>query len=184
MEKMYMGFWRCLLHFFIILGVKVEKGVESLFQFLSFGHLLCRLFVFSDFSIVSDAKSTNTISQDIGAGVEQVDYFLDDNYNSLEQVTESLASADLESSNLIVGIDFTKSNEWTGARSFQRRCLHHIGHEQTSYEQAISIIGKTLPSFDEDNLIPVLDSEMRQHMTKKFLVSMMMIDFVMDLKKC
>ncbi|WJX89468.1 negative regulation of response to water deprivation [Trifolium repens] len=163
---MYMGFWRCLLHFFIILGVKVEKGVESLFQFLSFGHLLCRLFVFS------------------GAGVEQVDYFLDDNYNSLEQVTESLASADLESSNLIVGIDFTKSNEWTGARSFQRRCLHHIGHEQTSYEQAISIIGKTLPSFDEDNLIPVLDSEMRQHMTKKFLVSMMMIDFVMDLKKC
>ncbi|WJX62792.1 RING-type E3 ubiquitin transferase [Trifolium repens] len=147
MAKMYMGFWRCLLHFFIILGVKVEKGV----------------------------------------GVEQVDYFLDDNYNSLEQVTEALASAGLESSNFIVGIDFTKSNEWTcfvQARSFQRRCLHHIGHEQNPYEQAISIIGKTLPSFDEDNLIPVLDSEMRQHMTKKFLVSMMMRDFVMDSKKC
>jgi hypothetical protein len=44
--------------------------------------------------------------------------------------------------------------------AFQRRCLHHIGHEQNPYEQAISIIGKTLPSFDEDNLIPVLDSEM------------------------
>jgi E3 ubiquitin-protein ligase RGLG len=41
-----------------------------------------------------------------------------------------------------------------GARSFQRRCLHHIGHEQNPYEQAISIIGKTLSSFDEDNLIP------------------------------
>ncbi|KAK2388936.1 E3 ubiquitin-protein ligase RGLG2 [Trifolium repens] len=79
---------------------------------------------------------------------------IDDNYNSLEQVTEALASAGLESSNLIVGIDFTKSNEWTGARSFQRRCLHHIGHEQNPYEQAISIIGKTLSSFDEDNLIP------------------------------
>ncbi|KAK2375481.1 E3 ubiquitin-protein ligase RGLG2 [Trifolium repens] len=111
----------------------------------------------------------------------------DDNYNSLEQVTEALASSGLESSNFIVGIDFTKSNEWTcfvQARSFQRRCLHHIGHEQNPYEQAISIIGKTLPSFDEDNLIPVLDSEMRQHMTKKFLVSMMMRDFVMDSKKC
>jgi hypothetical protein len=27
-----------------------------------------------------------------------------------------------------------------GARSFQRGCLHHIGHEQNPYEQAISII--------------------------------------------
>lgn len=79
---------------------------------------------------------------------------IDDNYNSLEQVTEALAGAGLESSNLIVGIDFTKSNEWTGGRSFQRRCLHHIGHDQNPYEQAISIIGKTLSSFDEDNLIP------------------------------
>jgi len=29
-------------------------------------------------------------------------------------VTEALARAGLESSNLILGIDFTKSNEWTG----------------------------------------------------------------------
>ncbi|XP_015882382.1 E3 ubiquitin-protein ligase RGLG2 [Ziziphus jujuba] len=79
---------------------------------------------------------------------------IDDNYNSLEQVTEALARAGLESSNLIVGIDFTKSNEWTGARSFQRKSLHHIGDAQNPYEQAISIIGKTLSSFDEDNLIP------------------------------
>ncbi|KAE8124365.1 hypothetical protein FH972_019261 [Carpinus fangiana] len=79
---------------------------------------------------------------------------IDDDYNSLDQVTEALARAGLESSNLIVGIDFTKSNEWTGARSFHRRSLHHIGDEQNPYEQAISIIGKTLSSFDEDNLIP------------------------------
>ncbi|KAI4343688.1 hypothetical protein L6164_011007 [Bauhinia variegata] len=79
---------------------------------------------------------------------------IEDNYNSLEQVTEALAHAGLESSNLIVGVDFTKSNEWTGARSFQRRSLHHFGNEQNPYEQAISIIGKTLSSFDEDNLIP------------------------------
>ncbi|KAK4844607.1 hypothetical protein QYF36_022241 [Acer negundo] len=79
---------------------------------------------------------------------------IDDDYNSLEQVTDALARAGLESSNLIVGIDFTKSNEWTGARSFQRRSLHHIGDQQNPYEHAISIIGKTLSSFDEDNLIP------------------------------
>ncbi|KAJ4729329.1 E3 ubiquitin-protein ligase RGLG2-like protein [Melia azedarach] len=77
-----------------------------------------------------------------------------DDYKSLDQVTEALARAGLESSNLIVGIDFTKSNEWTGTRSFNRRSLHHIGAGLNPYEQAISIIGKTLAAFDEDNLIP------------------------------
>ncbi|KAL3501107.1 hypothetical protein ACH5RR_035556 [Cinchona calisaya] len=77
-----------------------------------------------------------------------------DNYETLEQVTAALAEAGLESSNLIVGIDVTKSNEWTGARSFKHKSLHHIGNVQNPYEQAISIIGKTLSAFDEDNLIP------------------------------
>ncbi|KAA8533230.1 hypothetical protein F0562_033237 [Nyssa sinensis] len=77
-----------------------------------------------------------------------------DDYQTLEQVTTALGHAGLESSNLIVGIDFTKSNEWTGARSFNRRSLHHIGNGQNPYEKAISIIGKTLSAFDEDNLIP------------------------------
>ncbi|KAI8533572.1 hypothetical protein RHMOL_Rhmol10G0020900 [Rhododendron molle] len=77
-----------------------------------------------------------------------------DNYRSLEEVTEALSRAGLESSNLIVGIDFTKSNEWTGAKSYNRRSLHHIGDSLNPYEQAISIIGKTLAAFDEDNLIP------------------------------
>ncbi|KAJ0667797.1 putative transcription factor C2H2 family [Helianthus annuus] len=77
-----------------------------------------------------------------------------DSYTSLEQVTGALARAGLESSNLIVGIDFTKSNEWTGSRSFHRKSLHHIGDGFNPYEQAISIIGKTLAAFDEDNLIP------------------------------
>ncbi|KAJ8750040.1 hypothetical protein K2173_013955 [Erythroxylum novogranatense] len=77
-----------------------------------------------------------------------------DHYKSLDQVTEALARAGLESSNLIVGVDFTKSNEWTGANSFNRRNLHHIGNGLNPYEQAISIIGRTLAAFDEDNLIP------------------------------
>ncbi|XP_008786705.2 E3 ubiquitin-protein ligase RGLG2 [Phoenix dactylifera] len=77
-----------------------------------------------------------------------------DNYSSLEQVTEALAQAGLESSNLIVGIDFTKSNEWTGKHSFNRRSLHSIGDTKNPYEQAISIIGQTMSAFDEDNLIP------------------------------
>ncbi|KAJ1405345.1 von Willebrand factor, type A [Sesbania bispinosa] len=77
-----------------------------------------------------------------------------DDYHSLDEVTAALSHAGLESSNLIVGIDFTKSNEWTGKRSFNRKSLHHIGSGLNPYEQAISIIGKTLSAFDEDNLIP------------------------------
>ncbi|CAG7864580.1 unnamed protein product [Brassica rapa] len=77
-----------------------------------------------------------------------------DNYRSTDEVTAALLQAGLESSNLIVGVDLTKSNEWTGARSFDGKSLHHIGPAPNPYEQAISIIGKTLSSFDEDNLIP------------------------------
>ncbi|GAU29017.1 hypothetical protein TSUD_165350 [Trifolium subterraneum] len=77
-----------------------------------------------------------------------------DNYNSIDEVTEALARAGLESSNLIVGVDFTKSNEWTGKNSFHKQSLHHIGSDLNPYEQAISIIGKTMAEFDDDNLIP------------------------------
>ncbi|XP_072950817.1 E3 ubiquitin-protein ligase RGLG5-like isoform X1 [Typha angustifolia] len=77
-----------------------------------------------------------------------------DNYKSLPEVTDALKQAGLESSNLIVGIDFTKSNEWTGKQSFNGCSLHHIGDTPNPYEQAISIIGTTLSSFDEDNMIP------------------------------
>ncbi|XP_020225559.1 E3 ubiquitin-protein ligase RGLG3 isoform X1 [Cajanus cajan] len=80
--------------------------------------------------------------------------YIADHFSSLDQVVSALRNAGLESSNLIVGIDFTKSNEWTGKHSFHRKSLHHIGNTPNPYEQAISIIGRTLSSFDEDNLIP------------------------------
>ncbi|XP_047166101.1 E3 ubiquitin-protein ligase RGLG1-like [Vigna umbellata] len=80
--------------------------------------------------------------------------YIPDNFSSLDQVVSALREAGLESSNLIIGIDFTKSNEWTGKYSFNHKSLHYIGNTPNPYEQAISIIGRTLSSFDEDNLIP------------------------------
>ncbi|XP_064942535.1 E3 ubiquitin-protein ligase RGLG3-like isoform X1 [Musa acuminata AAA Group] len=80
--------------------------------------------------------------------------FIPDNFSSLDQVISALRESGLESSNLILGIDFTKSNEWTGRNSFGRRSLHAIGGTPNPYEQAITIIGHTLSPFDEDNLIP------------------------------
>ncbi|KAF5457867.1 hypothetical protein F2P56_021944 [Juglans regia] len=80
--------------------------------------------------------------------------YIADNFSSLDQVISALREAGLESSNLILGIDFTKSNEWTGKYSFNRKSLHAIGSTPNPYEQAISIIGRTLSPFDEDNMIP------------------------------
>jgi hypothetical protein len=47
-------------------------------------------------------------------------------YETLSQVQDGLKEAGLESSNLIVGIDFTASNEDTGRISFNGQCLHKI----------------------------------------------------------
>ncbi|KAF7822466.1 E3 ubiquitin-protein ligase RGLG4-like isoform X1 [Senna tora] len=77
-----------------------------------------------------------------------------DHFATLDQVTSALRKEGLESSNLILGVDFTKSNEWTGKMSFNNRSLHAIGGTPNPYEKAISIIGKTLAPFDDDNLIP------------------------------
>ncbi|MCO5596721.1 hypothetical protein L7F22_050789 [Adiantum nelumboides] len=72
-----------------------------------------------------------------------------------KQVTDALRGAGLETSNLIVGIDVTKSNEWTGKQSFNRRSLHATSSSfPNPYEQAIQIVGETLSPFDDDNLIP------------------------------
>ncbi|XP_078149151.1 E3 ubiquitin-protein ligase RGLG2-like [Carex rostrata] len=80
--------------------------------------------------------------------------FIQDSYDSMEQVTTELEKTGLESSNLIIGVDFTKSNEWTGKNSFNGLSLHHIGDSPNPYEKAITIIGETMSKFDDDNLIP------------------------------
>lgn len=51
----------------------------------------------------------------------------------------------------------TKSNEWSGKRTFGGRSLHEIDDpsQRNPYEDVIETIGRTLQDFDEDNVIPV-----------------------------
>eukprot|EP00753_Platysulcus_tardus_P005381 PLAT13238.1.p1 GENE.PLAT13238.1~~PLAT13238.1.p1 ORF type:complete len:428 (-),score=88.09 PLAT13238.1:24-1307(-) len=78
-----------------------------------------------------------------------------DSFESLEDVTAALRRAGLESSQLIVAVDFTKSNEWNGKRTYGGRCLHDAAAGQMNpYETVISAIGRTLADFDDDHLIP------------------------------
>ncbi|ETV83772.1 hypothetical protein, variant, partial [Aphanomyces astaci] len=81
-----------------------------------------------------------------------------DTFETYEELERALRAAGLESSNLIIGIDYTKSNTWTGQRTFNGKCLHAIDPtEQTwnPYQHVISIMGRTLELFDDDKLIPV-----------------------------
>jgi hypothetical protein len=79
-----------------------------------------------------------------------------DQYNSYEEVTAALRKAGLEKSQMIVGVDFTQSNNWKGKSSFGRRCLHDVSEPASPkpYLQALSIIPKALWDFDDDHMIP------------------------------
>lgn len=77
-----------------------------------------------------------------------------DKYRTVEEVQVALRDAGLEASQLIMGIDYTKSNTWTGKRCFNGRCLHETSGQMNPYQTAIQIIGKTLEAFDDDKVIP------------------------------
>jgi len=81
---------------------------------------------------------------------------ISDKFKTLDEVQEGLRQFGLESSNLIIGVDFTKSNTWSGKTTFNNNCLHAIiPGILNPYQEVISIVGATLASFDEDNFIPV-----------------------------
>mmetsp|Transcript_18395 Transcript_18395/g.65131 ORF Transcript_18395/g.65131 Transcript_18395/m.65131 type:complete len:508 (-) Transcript_18395:77-1600(-) len=78
-----------------------------------------------------------------------------DKYETIAEVTAALRSAGVETAELIVGVDFTKSNEWNGKATFGGRCLHAIDSGGPNpYEMAIGVIGRTLAPLDADQLIP------------------------------
>jgi hypothetical protein len=80
-----------------------------------------------------------------GSGGKYAFYRIGDNFTTLEGVSEGLRNAGLEASQLIVAIDWTKSNQWTGRKSWRGRSLHWLdpsGIERNPYEAVIEIVGK------------------------------------------
>ncbi|MCO5609668.1 hypothetical protein L7F22_063898 [Adiantum nelumboides] len=76
-------------------------------------------------------------------------------FRNIYEVSRALQDAGLESASLIIGIDFTKSNEWTGRYSFDGMNLHTIANGITNpYQHVISIIGTALLEYDDDKKIP------------------------------
>lgn len=78
-----------------------------------------------------------------------------DNYKTLEEAQKALRTAGLESSQLVVGIDYTKSNTWQGRRTYGGRCLHEMSKlEKNPYQCVLDVLGRTLEAFDDDGQIP------------------------------
>jgi E3 ubiquitin-protein ligase RGLG len=80
---------------------------------------------------------------------------ISNNYTSLSEITRELRSLGLETCNLMVGIDCTKSNQWTGLLTNNGKSLHDISLSQNMYEKVIYAIGKTLSPLMENNKIPL-----------------------------
>jgi len=80
---------------------------------------------------------------------------ISDNFQTIEEVQDGLRKCGLESSNLIIGIDYTGSNKSSGKRTFGGKNLHHIEEGVINpYQEVIRIVGETLEVFDDDKLIP------------------------------
>ena len=79
-----------------------------------------------------------------------------DSYETLGEVQGALRSRGLRACSLVVAVDFTKSNEWTGKASFDGRCLHALAPPPAlnPYERVLDVVARTLAPFDDDGLIP------------------------------
>jgi hypothetical protein len=84
-----------------------------------------------------------------------------DSFKTFTQLEEGLKKCGLESSNIVVGFDFTKSNFTNGAKSRRGKSLHYLPQDEKErrtnpnpYLGAFEIIARTLEKFDDDHIIP------------------------------
>ena len=79
-----------------------------------------------------------------------------DQFENISEVSVALENAGLKKVRVIIGIDYTASNERQGKVSFGGRNLHHIDPEiRNPYQQVIATLGEALASFADDGCIPV-----------------------------
>ena len=111
-----------------------------------------------------------------------------DRFETYEELQTGLRQAGLESSSLVIGIDFTKSNLSQGTRTFGGLSLHACTKMAgrnilNPYQQVISIIGRSLEPFDDDNLIPVFGFGEIAALLRPFSHSVMQEMYKLEIKQ-
>ena len=99
-----------------------------------------------------------SIYEALGLSADQCKTFVSfiDRFANYSEVAEAVKQAGLEKSDIIVGIDFSASNEWQGRKTYNSKCLHDVSNKCFNpYQRVLSIMGATLEQFDSDHLIPV-----------------------------
>ncbi|KAM4106196.1 hypothetical protein ACB094_04G048500 [Castanea mollissima] len=88
--------------------------------------------------------------------------YIADNFTSLDQVISALREAGLESSNLILGIDFTKSNEWTATTHDQNVFSFYPNHRCCNgFEEALARYREIVPRLKlsgPTSFAPIIDA--------------------------
>lgn len=99
----------------------------------------------------------HTLLAALGIHGHHANFSFEDHFSTFEDVIDACRRAGLEKCQFILGIDFSASNEWQGRKTFGGRCLHRIvpGKLLNPYQKVISIVGRTLESFDKDSYVPV-----------------------------
>ncbi len=93
---------------------------------MEFAHVLVGI-LFVLICFLFSRKSDNGTKGSDGAGPKaKLPGTILNNYRTLGEVEAGLRKAGLESSDLILAIDFTKSNSWQGEKSFFGQNLHAL----------------------------------------------------------
>lgn len=88
----------------------------------------------------------------MGSDASAVNHIKFKNYKELEQ---NLRQSGVESLQCAIFIDFSKSNNWTGEKTYNGHSLHDINLPATPYEQVLNTLVPILHNFDDDDVYPV-----------------------------
>lgn len=127
---------------YAVLGLPYDDS-EEIDSFRAFGVMALRFFHI-DFLCILDNKNQKYIG------------FKQEHFHSLDEVATACKKAGLGKANLIIGVDFTASNEWQGRKTFNQQNLHKIVGNKVynPYQKVIYILGETLKPFIDCDSIP------------------------------
>lgn len=114
-----------------------------------------------DHSLISRSESrysSLSVFEKLGLSLNECNTFRTflDRFNSYEEVVGAIKKTGMVKSDLIIGIDFSASNEWQGRKCFGVRCLHDVSNSKllNPYQRVLTIMAATMEQFDDDHLIP------------------------------